>query len=110
MSGILLIGTDGGKRRFYFEQAAAEAGLPVVFLDWKDVPDMDYGEGLEKPEEPGRKRFEEKLRMLLQIEDLQRFAVKIDAPAWESSCLCDLGSLTGRYEEQLHRLSGRLNL
>ena len=37
MSGILLIGTDGGKRRFYFEQAAAEAGLPVVFLDWKDV-------------------------------------------------------------------------
>lgn len=108
MSGILLIGTDGGKRRFYFEQAAAEAGLPVVFLDWKDVPDMGHDEGFcpEKPEEPGRKRFEEKLRMLLQIEDLQRFAVKIDAPAWGSSRLCDLGSLTGRYEEQLRWLSG----
>ncbi len=53
MSGILLIGTDGGKRRFYFEQAAAEAGLPVVFLDWKDVPDMGHDEGFcpEKPEE-----------------------------------------------------------
>ena len=45
MSGILLIGTDGGKRRFYFEQAAAEAGLPVVFLDWKDMPDMGHDEG-----------------------------------------------------------------
>ena len=74
MSGIALIGTDGGKRRFYFEQAAAETGIPVVFLDWKDVPDIDYGE------EPGRKRFEEKLRILLQTENLQRFMVKIDAP------------------------------
>ncbi len=98
MSGIALIGTDGGKRRFYFEQAAAETGIPVVFLDWKDVPDIDYGE------EPGRKRFEEKLRILLQTENLQRFMVKIDAPEWESSRLCDLGGLTDRYEEQLRRL------
>ena len=66
MSGIALIGTDGGKRRFYFEQAAAKAGIPVVFLDWKDVPNR----GCE--------------------EDLRRFVVKIDAPEWESSRLCDL--------------------
>ena len=107
MSGIALIGTDGGKRRFYFEQAAAEAGIPVVFLDWKDVSDRGCEERFcpENPKEPGRKRFEEKLRSLLQIEDLRRFVVKIDAPEWESSRLCDLGSLTDRYEEQLRRLS-----
>lgn len=88
MSGFLLIGTDGGKRRFYFEQAAAEAGIPVVFLDWKDVPDMDCGEGS------------------WTEENLRRFVVKIDAPEWESSRLQDLGDLTGQYERQLRRLSG----
>ena len=100
MSGILLIGTDGGKRRFYFEQAAAEAGLPVVFLDWKDMPNRGCEAGFcsGNSREPGWKRFEEKLRSLLQIEDLQRFVVNIYAPEWESSRLCDLGSLNDRYE------------
>ena len=73
MSGILLIGTDGGKRRFYFEQAAAEGGASRLYF-WigKMCRTWTMGEGLEKQEEPGWKRFEEKLRMLLQIEDLQR--------------------------------------
>ena len=37
--------------------------------------------------------------------DLRRWAVKIDAPEWESSGLMDLGKLTDRYVEWLNRLS-----
>ena len=37
IKGILLIGTDGGKRKLYFERAAGEAGIPVAFLDWRNL-------------------------------------------------------------------------
>ena len=45
MSRLLLIGGDGGKRRFYFEQAAACKGLSVDFLDWKVLLGTDERTG-----------------------------------------------------------------
>ena len=99
ISGIILIGsegnkgpTDGGgpengkssegsKRKIYFEKAAVEAGLRISFFDWKDFP---FSEG---------------------PDHIESSIVKIDAPEWESSRLKELGELTGRYEEQLYRLS-----
>ena len=117
IKGILLIGAHGGKRRLYFERAAGEAGIPVAFLDWRELlrrereedPCLDLRRaaglqgGLERQGEPesgeesGRRQGEE---------DLRRWAVKIDAPEWESSRLDDLGKLTDRYMEWLNRLSG----
>ena len=196
IKGILLIGTDGGKRKLYFERAAGEAGIPVAFLDWRDLlrpereeepcleprkaayplgcrgqgeePDSEEagvgcqaGEVLGRRTEEGlrsrvgeslgqqageslghrtegdlrsrvgeslgqqageslwhrtegdlRSRVGESLRQQAgeglwhRTEgDLRRWAVKIDAPEWESSGLMDLGKLTDRYVEWLNRLS-----
>lgn len=44
MRGILLIGAEAGKRRSYFEQAAAQGGIPVTFLDWREILSWE-GEG-----------------------------------------------------------------
>lgn len=80
VGGIILIGTEGGKRKLYFEKAAAAAGIPLFFYDWKDFP---FAEGIADPENS---------------------IVKIDAPEWDSCRLKELHELTGRYREQLSRL------
>ncbi len=72
---------EGSKRRFYFERAAAEAGISISYYDWKDFP---FPEGLP---------------------NIGNSIVKIDAPEWKSSRLKDLDELTGRYREQLRLLS-----
>ena len=79
---IILIGTEGGRRKTYFEKAAAGAGVRVSFYDWKDFP---FAEG---------------------IEDIRNSIVKIDAPEWESCRLKELEELTERYTGQLPQLSG----
>lgn len=124
IKGILLIGTDGGKRKLYFERAAGEAGIPVAFLDWRDLlrPEREEELCLEprKAAYPlgcrgqGEEPDSEEAGVGCQAgeglwrrteEDLRRWAVKIDAPEWESSGLMDLGKLTDRYVEWLNRLS-----
>ncbi len=61
-------------------QAAAQTGLPLRFLDWKDWQE--------------------------HTEELAKEAVwmKIDPPLWDSSALEDLKRLTGAYKKQLGRL------
>ncbi len=124
IKGILLIGTDGGKRKLYFERAAREAGIPVAFLDWRDLlrPEREEEPCLEprKAAYPlgcrgqGEEPDSEEAGVGCQAGegvwhgtegDLRRWAVKIDAPEWESSGLMDLGKLTDRYVEWLNRLS-----
>ncbi|GFI64633.1 hypothetical protein IMSAG185_00222 [Lachnospiraceae bacterium] len=117
MSRILLIGGDGGKRRAYFEQAAVCKGLSVDFLDWKVLLGTDERTGWRSGTEgqqnalPAGKESSagETMRQqnaLFTGKDLRQCVVKIDAPAWESSRLSDLGELTDQYVEWLHRLSG----
>lgn len=81
IAGIILIGTEGGRRKDYFEKAAADAGVRLSFYDWKDFP---YAE---------------------EIKGIRDSIVKIDAPAWESCRLKDLDELASRYREQLHQLA-----
>lgn len=81
MNRILLIGEKSGKRRFYFEQAAGEAGAEFSFCDWKDI------------------------RLLQQMRELQSFVVKIDPPEWDSGRLRELEELTDGYGEGLRMLS-----
>ena len=87
ISGIILIGSKGGKnsegskRKVYFEKAAADAGVPVAFYDWKDFP---FAEG---------------------TLDVENCIVKIDAPEWQSCRLKELDELTGQYRERLLRLA-----
>ena len=124
IKGILLIGTDGGKRKLYFERAAGEAGIPVAFLDWRDLlrPEREEepcleprkaayplgcrGQGEEPDSEEAGVGCQAGEGLWHGTEgDLRRWAVKIDAPEWESSGLMDLGKLTDRYVEWLNRLS-----
>lgn len=81
ISRIILIGSDGGRRKTYFEKAAAGAGISLSFYDWKDVPLME------------------------DTEDMKHCVVKIDAPQWESCRLKELDELTDQYREQLFRLA-----
>lgn len=101
MSRILLIGGDGGKRRQYFELAAAHRGLSVDFLDWKEL----FGTGEEAGEYSGTAGRQREQGAPSAGKELRQYVVKIDAPEWESSRLGDLGELTSRYVEWLHRLS-----
>lgn len=82
---VLLIGTEGGKQRHYFEKAAALAGIPVDFLDWKHMTKLED--------------------FYLRKEDLGQYVVKIDAPVWGSCCLEELDLLTEEYDRRLHQLS-----
>lgn len=78
---IILIGTDSGKRRHYFEKAVSEAGLCFSFYDWQDYLSME------------------------KKENLTRCMVKIDAPEWESCRLEELEALIRQYGERLYALS-----
>ena len=91
-------------------QAAAETGLaegtPVV------PGGMDGGVAhqppvvLCQPCHRGAVQLRRQQNALFTGKDLRQCVVKIDAPAWESSRLSDLGELTDQYVEWLHRLSG----
>lgn len=78
---ILLIGSGSGKRRTYFEKAAAGSGIPVSFYDWKDFSCLE------------------------NVGNLENSVVKIDAPEWESCRLRELDELTSQYEERLFWLA-----
>lgn len=105
MRRILLIGTDGGKRRHYFQKAAASRGIPVDFLDWKEI--WSLCPEAEDVNAGGERGLLSKHRdsLLFQQENLRQYAVKIDAPEWESCQLSELGRLTDQYVEWLRRLS-----
>lgn len=95
ISGIILIGskggknTEGSKRKGYFERAAADMGVPVVFYDWKDFP---FAEGV--------KDIENSIGNCIK-----NSIVKIDAPEWESCRLKELDELTSQYRERLLRIA-----
>ncbi|KAI4446880.1 hypothetical protein C823_001398 [Eubacterium plexicaudatum ASF492] len=81
MRQAALLGNIHTKRTDYLKQAAAQAGLPVLFVDWKE--------------------FETWKKQLAQGEWL----IKIDPPLWDSCQLAQLEQLTKAYREQLHGLS-----
>lgn len=72
---------EGCKRKAYFEQAAAEAGVRFSFYDWDAFP------------------FTER------ITEMKNSIVKIDAPEWNSCRLKELDEFADRYREQLFLLS-----
>ncbi len=78
---IALLGNPHTKRTDYFKQAASQAGLPVLFVDWKE--------------------FETWQDKLTQGEWL----VKVDPPLWDSCQLSELSRLTKEYDLRLNRLS-----
>jgi len=78
MRQVVLLGNPDTKRTIYLEQAAAQAMLPVLFVDWKN-----WGK-------------------LLQEREL---FLKIDPPLWQSSSLEELGRLTEDYADCLAELA-----
>lgn len=78
----VLLGNTDTKRTTYFRQAAVQAGLPVLFVDWKEIPLWEENQ-------------------MLQGE----YLIKIDPPLWDSCRLEELGQLAQSYREQLCRLS-----
>ncbi len=81
MRQAVLLGSAGTKRTDFFQQAAAQAGLPVLFVDWSS------------PEQWERQP------------DQTQWMMKIDPPLWDSCFLGQLGQLTHDYQEKLRRLS-----
>ncbi len=80
MKQAVLLGNAGTKRTDYFVQAAAQAKLPVLFVEWKDF---------------------EKWKQ--QLSKAERF-VKIDPPLWNSSSLEELDLLAEDYKAKLQKL------
>lgn len=76
----MLIGNAGTKRTGYFEQAAAQIKLPVLFAEWKD--------------------FEKWKQRLPKAE----WFIKIDPPLWNSCSLEELDTLAEDYKEKLREL------
>ena len=81
MSRAVLLGVPDTRRTTYFMQAAAQAGLPLLFLDWNDWQDRagDLAEG--------------------------GVWMKIDPPFWDSCALGELDDLAGAYKRRLGRLA-----
>lgn len=77
----VLLGNPGTKRTDYFEQAAAFAKLPVLFVNWSGLDAWMQQAG-------GREWF-----------------LKIDPPLWQSCCLGELENLAESYRKQLDTLA-----
>jgi len=78
MRRAVLLGNPGTKRTLFLEQAAAQMGVPLMFVDWQD-----WKRGL--PE--------------------QQLFLKIDPPLWESCSLEELEGLTEEYLSCLENFS-----
>lgn len=77
----MLLGNTDTKRASYFRQAAAQTGLPVLFVDWDDLENWEA--------------------RLPQAEWL----LKIDPPLWDSCLLPKLDGLAQGYKDKLQELS-----
>lgn len=81
MKQAVLLGNPGTKRAVYLERAAAQSGIFIRVIDWKDW-------------------------IKRQTEDCQEeLFLKIDPPQWESCQLEELSGLTGQYLERLGELA-----
>lgn len=69
MSRAVLLGVPDTRRTNYFKRAAAQAGLPLFFLDWNDWQ-----------------------RQLKQFSN-EQILMKIDPPHWDSPYLNELDNL-----------------
>ena len=80
MMRAVLLGVPGTRRTQYFMQAAKQACLPILFLDWKNWQD--------------------------KIKEAAHTGIwmKIDPPHWESCVLGELDELAGDYKKQLFEL------
>lgn len=76
---MFLIGTEGSKRKEYFEKAAAECGAAVEFTDWREVEGADLTGGV----------------------------VKIDPPSYTTSDLFEMEEQVSVYRSQLQMLGRR---
>lgn len=85
MRQAVLLGNADTKRTDYFRQAAAQAELPFLFIDWKEFDQC----------------LDQWKARLPQAEWL----LKIDPPLWNSCSLGELEHLTQDYKEKLCRLS-----
>lgn len=77
MSRAVLLGVPDTRRTEYMQKAAACAGLPLFFWDWRDW------------QKQLRQAFDEPIRM------------KIDPPRWDSPYLSELDGLAGDYKQKL---------
>lgn len=82
MRTAVLLGNPGTKRSVYFEHAACQAGLHVLFVDWKDWLRSGF---------PGTETD---------------YFVKIDPPLWDSCHIDELKQMTGTYTSYLTALAG----
>lgn len=80
MKTPVLLGNRDTKRTTYFEHAARQMGLHVLFLGWEDWLRNGF---------PGNDR---------------EYLVKIDPPVWDSCYLDELKTLTGEYINRLNIL------
>lgn len=92
----VLLGNADTKRTTYFRQAAEQAGLPVLFVDWKDIPLWKENQLVDWKDIPLRKK-----NQMRQGE----YLIKIDPPLWDSCYLEELEQLARSYREQLRMLS-----
>lgn len=81
MRQAVLLGYANTKRTEYFKQAAAQAGLPVLFAEWNQL-DM----------------WKEKFTQ-------GEWLLKMDPPLWNSCSLGELNPLTDHYKQKLLELS-----
>ena len=81
MKQVVLLGTPDTKRTIYLERAAAQAGVSVHVIDWRDWKNRQA------------EVYNDKLFL------------KIDPPLWESCSLKELDRLTGEYLGCLEELS-----
>lgn len=81
MRQAVLLGYANTKRTKYFKQAAAQAGLPVLFAEWDQL-------------EMWKEKFTQ-----------GEWLMKIDPPLWDSCSLGELNSLTNHYKQKLLELS-----
>lgn len=81
MRQAVLLGYANTKRTKYFKQAAAQAGLPVLFAEWDQL-------------EMWKEKFTQ-----------GEWLMKIDPPLWDSCSLGELNSLTNQYKQKLLELS-----
>lgn len=81
MKQAVILGNPDSKRGIYFQKAAKEEGLPVLFIDWKEWKERK-NQFLSKP-----------------------LFLKIDPPLWKNDSLDKFPNLIDDYIEQLKELS-----
>ncbi len=87
MRQAVLLGVPGVKRAVWLEKGAALAGIPISLWDWRECSG-DWDRTVREKKDREAELF-----------------VKIDPPAWDSSCLEELNRLTLGYEKDLEELA-----